>query len=50
MSGINLGKLLDAINNNNVVIRIANLHRGIVKWYNDGLQNRSWEFDSLCPC
>ena len=26
------------------------LFRGIVKWHNDGLQNRSWEFDSLCPC
>ena len=25
-------------------------YRGIVKWHNDGLQNRSWEFDSLCPC
>ena len=27
-----------------------NLYRGIVKWYNGGLQNRGWEFDSLCPC
>ena len=25
-------------------------HRGLVKWYNNGLQNHCWEFDSLIPC
>ncbi len=30
--------------------RGRHLYRGIVKWYNGGLQNRGWEFDSLCPC
>ena len=24
--------------------------RGLVKWYNNGLQNHCWEFDSLIPC
>ena len=26
------------------------VHRGLVKWYNNGLQNHCWEFDSLIPC
>ena len=25
-------------------------YRGLVKWYNNGLQNHCWEFDSLIPC
>ncbi len=25
-------------------------HRGLVKWYDRGLQNLWWEFDSLIPC
>ena len=25
-------------------------HRGLVKWYDRGLQNLWWEFDSLVPC
>ena len=25
-------------------------NRGLVKWYNNGLQNHCWEFDSLIPC
>ena len=24
--------------------------RGLVKWYDRGLQNLWWEFDSLIPC
>ena len=27
-----------------------NVNRGLVKWYNNGLQNHCWEFDSLIPC
>ena len=30
----------------NVLVR----YRGLVKWYNNGLQNHCWEFDSLIPC
>ncbi|EDM85578.1 hypothetical protein RUMOBE_03814, partial [Blautia obeum ATCC 29174] len=26
------------------------LYRGLVKWYDRGLQNLWWEFDSLIPC
>ena len=26
------------------------VHRGLVKWYNNGLQNHCWEFDSLRSC
>ena len=26
------------------------VHRGLVKWYDRGLQNLWWEFDSLIPC
>ena len=26
------------------------LCRGLVKWYDRGLQNLWWEFDSLIPC
>ena len=29
---------------------IPNIFRGLVKWYNNGLQNHCWEFDSLIPC
>ena len=29
---------------------ITNIFRGLVKWYNNGLQNHCWEFDSLIPC
>ena len=25
-------------------------YRGLVKWYDRGLQNLWWEFDSLIPC
>ena len=25
-------------------------NRGLVKWYDRGLQNLWWEFDSLIPC
>ncbi len=32
--------------NFNVLVR----YRGLVKWYNNGLQNHCWEFDSLIPC
>lgn len=28
----------------------SNIHRGLVKWYDRGLQNLWWEFDSLIPC
>ena len=26
------------------------VYRGLVKWYDRGLQNLWWEFDSLIPC
>ena len=26
------------------------IYRGLVKWYDRGLQNLWWEFDSLIPC
>jgi hypothetical protein len=26
------------------------INRGLVKWYDRGLQNLWWEFDSLIPC
>ena len=26
------------------------IRRGLVKWYDKGLQNLWWEFDSLIPC
>ena len=36
-----------------IVILIKDLsrqYRGLVKWYDRGLQNLWWEFDSLIPC
>ena len=35
-----------------VVLRVYKniLCRGLVKWYDRGLQNLWWEFDSLIPC
>ena len=32
------------------IINLSQLSRGLVKWYNNGLQNHCWEFDSLIPC
>ena len=32
------------------IIRTTSLCRGLVKWYDRGLQNLWWEFDSLIPC
>ena len=26
------------------------VYRGLVKWYDRGIQNLWWEFDSLIPC
>ena len=31
-------------------IYVVFLYRGLVKWYDRGLQNLWWEFDSLIPC
>ncbi len=30
--------------------RLLYCYRGLVKWYDRGLQNLWWEFDSLVPC
>ena len=32
------------------IIATETKHRGLVKWYDRGLQNLWWEFDSLIPC
>ena len=32
------------------LIRHFYKYRGLVKWYDRGLQNLWWEFDSLIPC
>ena len=32
------------------IIKITLVNRGVVKWYDCGLQNRKWGFDSLIPC
>ena len=38
------------IYNNGVALRHFYRFRGLVKWYDRGLQNLWWEFDSLIPC
>ena len=32
------------------VLKVHLQYRGLVKWYDRGLQNLWWEFDSLIPC
>ena len=33
-----------------VLVYVVFSYRGLVKWYDRGLQNLWWEFDSLIPC
>ena len=47
---IKFKKIIDKEEKYVIIMFVSETNRGLVKWYDRGLQNLWWEFDSLIPC